>query len=147
MEKMTAVPVLVVSLFLSSSVLAHSGPGNSGMMGQEQMPMHGQMNGGMMSDEDFDEMHEQMEKMEALMEKILNTKDPKEYQKLMLEHRRYMEKGMYMMGDGMMYGGKYDGQPNGDQEQRLHRLEERLSVMQMMMQQIMEHGFEREKRP
>jgi periplasmic protein CpxP/Spy len=100
-------------------------------------------------------MEEQMKKMRQQMEKIQATTDPRERQKLMEEHMQSMREGMKTMRGmggnkmGMMDkdkpmmedGGKEkDGKPMGMMMMKRHKMmEDRLDMMQMMMEQMMEH--------
>ena len=93
-------------------------------------------------------MQARMQEMQALMERIRNTSDPAERQRLMDEHMRAMHDGMAMMGrmmDGQ--GGQARGAecPRNDSECRMRQMQgeqrmmgERMGVMQMMMQQMMD---------
>ena len=111
----------------------------------------------MAGEKKMEKMQEQMKKMHDQMEKIHATKDPQERQKLMEEHMQSMRDGMKamrgmgggkmgMMGkkkDGPMMedGGKEkDGKPMGMMMMKRHKMmENRLDMMQMMMEQMMEH--------
>jgi len=84
--------------------------------------------------------------MQALMERMRNTQDPAERQRLMAEHMRLMNEGMSMMGP--MMSGPVSGQPCADNDMtcRMQRMQQqqgimgqRMGMMQMMMQQMMEH--------
>lgn len=93
-----------------------------------------------------DQMEAHLKEMEALMEKMHQTKDPKERQRLMQEHRKEMqalhtqmrstrdEMRMGMMGGGMRGGGPM---PEGE-KMRQHLIEKRLDMMDMMMDMMME---------
>ena len=102
-----------------------------------------------------------MEKMQQQMEKIQATTDPKERQKLMQEHMQSMQENMkamrgmggpMMMGSGqpggMMMGdkkggktmrGKKGGMAMGDMMKHHDMMEKRMDMMQMMMEQMMQH--------
>ena len=84
---------------------------------------------------DMGKMQEQMKQMQAQMEKIRATSDPKERQRLLAEHMKAMHEGMGMM-QGMMGGGMGMGMGPGP---RADAMEKRMDMMQMMMQQMMEH--------
>lgn len=79
-------------------------------------------------------MQEHMLQMQQQMEKIQNSKDPAEKDKLMQEHMlamlAHMKMMQGMMSSGMMMGG---GMPPQMMEQRLKTMEQRLDQMQMMI--------------
>ncbi len=93
-----------------------------------------------------------MKKMMAQMDKIHETKDPKERQHLMDEHMQMMRdtmKEMRGMGGPMM--GAMDGKERAVSSEkpearpvgvsntlRIDRMERRLDMMQMMMEQMMD---------
>jgi hypothetical protein len=93
-----------------------------------------------------EQMTEHMRSMQEQMDKIRQTTDASERQKLLAEHMAAMQEGMKtmqgtgggmmmgMMGGGAMAGG---GQPGGAQS--LQMMENRLDMMQVMMAQMMEH--------
>lgn len=97
-------------------------------------------------------MKENSRKMQAQLDKIAKTKDPKERQKLLHEHMQTMRanmmlgKGMMtgmmgcpmMEGDmGMMGGGMMGSGPGSDaMMQRMNQMEKRMDMMQMMMEQM-----------
>ena len=91
------------------------------------------------------QMLEHMKEMQSLMDKIRQTTDPNERQKLMAEHMKRMQEGMEMMRAmgggmmGMMHGGASAGMtgPRGGQSPEM--LERRMDMMQMMMEQMMQH--------
>jgi len=103
---------------------------------------------------DVGHMQARMQEMQALMERIRNTSDPQERQRLMTEHMQAMHEGMTMMGR-MMGGGMMGGPGAGagsrgecaqnDTECRMRQMQdeqrmmgERMGMMQMMMQQMMD---------
>ena len=93
-----------------------------------------------------DQMEAHLKEMQALMEKMHQTKDPKERQRLMQEHQQQMqalhkemrstrgEMRMGMMGGGMRGGGPT---PEGE-KMRQHLIEKRLDMMDMMMDMMMQ---------
>jgi hypothetical protein len=93
------------------------------------------------------QMMNRMKEMQAHMEKIRQTTDPNERQKLMAEHMKSMQEGMQMMrgaGGGMMgmMGGAAGGGmmgPRGGGGQSPQMMERRMDMMQMMMEQMMQH--------
>ena len=105
----------------------------------------------------MDKMQEKMKTMQEQMGKIHAAKDPQERKKLMKEHMQSMQEGMKMMG-GMgagMRGGDMMAKARKDQAESMtdvgdgmemcmmmkkHKsVEARLDMMQMMMEQMMEH--------
>ena len=105
----------------------------------------------------MDKMQEKMKTMQEQMGKIHAAKDPQERKKLMKEHMQSMQEGMKMMG-GMgagMRGGDMMAKARKDQAESMtdvgdgmemcmmmkkHKsVEARLDIMQMMMEQMMEH--------
>jgi hypothetical protein len=91
-----------------------------------------------------DEMEKHLKDMQALMDKMHSTSDPKERRKLMDQHAkemREMMKGMRSSSDemkmGMMSGGPKSGAPMPEGEKlRQHLLEKRIDMMNMMMDQM-----------
>jgi hypothetical protein len=106
--------------------------------------------------------------MQQQMDRIRQTKDPKERQKLLQEHMQSMQEGMSMMrgmggpmmmgmmggqkdamGPGMMGGGQKGGMGPGmmgggpmagmDPKQQQEFTQRRMDMMQMMMEQMMQH--------
>jgi hypothetical protein len=106
------------------------------------------------------QMQESMKAMQAQMDRIHKTTDGKERQKLMQEHMQAMQNNMkamrdmggpMMMGDGdcggMMMGGKKGGMADGDMMKRVEMTEERMDMMQMMMEQMMQRDQAMESMP
>jgi hypothetical protein len=106
------------------------------------------------------QMQEKMQAMQAQMDTIRNTTDPKERQKLMQEHMQAMQENMKAMhgmggpmmksGDepgGMMKGGKKSGMAHGDMTKHHEMMEKRMDMMQMMMEQMMQHDQAMESMP
>ncbi len=95
------------------------------------------------------QMVDRLKDMQAQMDKIRQTSDPKEREKLLAEHMKSMEEGMQMMRGmgggtmGMMGGGAGGGMMGGGQRgsggQSPQMLERRMDMMQMMMEQMMQH--------
>ncbi len=99
----------------------------------------------------FEQARQQMKKMLAQMDKIHQTKDPKERQRLMTEHMQTMRdtmQAMHGMGGPMMMdmmGGKGMGDGKGpgaggpgmSPDQRMNMMEDRMDMMQMMMEQML----------
>ena len=97
------------------------------------------------------QMQEKMKAMQAQMNTIRSTTDPKERQQLMQEHMQAMQENMKMMrgmGGPMMMGGqKGGGIMGGDPKQRQEMMEKRMDMMQMMMEQMMQHDQMMESMP
>jgi hypothetical protein len=93
-----------------------------------------------------DQLEAHLTEMQALMDKLHQTKDPKERQRLLEEHRKQMqalhkkmrstrdEMRMGMMGGGMRGGGPV---PEGERT-RQHLIEKRLDMMDLMMDMMMQ---------
>lgn len=96
------------------------------------------------------QVQEKMKAMQAQMDKIRDTTDPKERQKLMREHMQAMQenmKAMHGMGGPMMMDaqkgrgmmdGKKGGMKDGDMMKHHEMMERRMDMMQMMMEQMMQ---------
>lgn len=95
------------------------------MQGQGGMMHHQMMNG------DWQAHYKQMQ---AIMDQITNTKDPKERDQLMYKHMEQMHQGMGMMQGmmGMMMGG--DGQMMGNNAQMMEDNRSSKSNNSQMMQ-------------
>jgi hypothetical protein len=106
---------------------------------------------GMDMNKNMGQMQEKMKAMQAQMDTIRNTTDPKARQKLMREHMQAMQENMAMMrgmGGPMMMGGqKSSGMMGGDPKQRQEMMEKRMDMMQMMMEQMMQHDQAMESMP
>ena len=102
-------------------------------------------------DKHMSRMQEKMKAMQAQMDRIHKTTDPKERQKLMQEHMQAMQENMKAMkgmggpmmkggGEhaGMMMDGKKGGMKDGDMMKRHAMMEKRMDMMQMMMEQMMQ---------
>ncbi|MBI5910068.1 MAG: hypothetical protein HY848_08960 [Betaproteobacteria bacterium] len=110
-------------------------------------------------DKHMPQMQENMKKMQQQMEKLRATTDPKERQKLMQEHMQTMlenMKAMRGMGGPMMMGGAQPGgtakdghkhAAGGDMMQHHATMEKRMDMMQMMMEQMMQHDQAMESMP
>ncbi len=104
-------------------------------------------------DKRMQQMQEHMKQMHAQMEKLQKTTDPKERQKLMEEHMKAMREHMSMMRDlggchmmgGQAAGGRADASMGCgavhavDPKRRQEMMEGRMDMMQMMMEQMMQH--------
>ena len=109
------------------------------------------------SEENWDRYTEQwqqrMNTMHEQMDRINQTKDPKERQRLLEEHWKTMDEQMsdMRMMEGMMGGmmggmhGRRGDQGHGsmhmmDPDQRDRYMQDRMDMMQMMMEQMMQHN-------
>jgi len=112
------------------------------------------LNADMNKDRDMDvsRMHARMQVMQAQMDTIRNSTDPAQRQTLMQEHMQTMQENMKTMRamggpmmkdggghDGMMMGGKKDGMTGGDMMTRHAMMEQHMDMMQMTMEQMMQH--------
>jgi len=109
----------------------------------------------------MEKMQERMKKMQEQMEKIHSAKNPQERKKLMQEHMQSMQEGMKMMGrmgggmkggdmmakakkdqgESMMEdgGGDKGGMMGGMMMKKHKKMEDRMDMLQMMMEQLIEH--------
>jgi len=142
---------LLAAIFVVSSlsvVHAQTAGGQSATPSPQASP-GGQMMGG-----DVQSIENAMQKMQEEMAKISATSDSAERQKLIAEHMLTMRGAMGTMmkmggpGTGMMLGGgmmRSDrGQPSAaqgadDAGGRMNMMEQRVGMMQMMMDQMMQH--------
>ena len=94
-------------------------------------------------DKHMGKMQENMKAMQAQMDKIHKTTDPKERQKLMQAHMTAMQENMKAMrgmgGPMMKGGGEHGGMKDGDMMKRHEMMANRMDMMQMMMEQMMQH--------
>ena len=109
---------------------------------------------------DMGQMRDNMKKMREQMDKMQKTTDPKERQKLMQAHMQTMMesmKTMHSMGGPMMMGGgqhggmamgdKTAGMKDGDMMKHHEMMGNRVDMMQMMMEQMMQHEHAMESMP
>ena len=94
---------------------------------------------------------QQMQKMQDEMRRIRATTDPAERRRLMDEHMKSMQQMMPMMsqmgGMGAMGGmGGGPGPGPGNPEQRMQMMEMRMDMMHKMMDQMLQHESEAEKK-
>ncbi len=112
-----------------------------------------------------DEAGKQLTKAQALMQRIEQTRDPAERQRLMQEHLQAMREGMGMMrgmgvmGAGMMMGqgpagsgkgmsgDKAGGMMGCDMMAGHAMMEKRIDMMQQMMEQMLRRDAAREAMP
>lgn len=157
--------VLVAALAIAyGNVLAEEAhhPDNAAISQSTSM---GMMSGGaMMDDKMMERMQENMQKMQAQMKEIHDTKDDDTRDRLMNEHMQAMDEGMGMMrgmGGDMMQGMKNGGvqqrkgmeggmmknaksvkddmaPKSSDMMERMGMMEKRMDMMQMMMEQQLE---------
>ena len=103
------------------------------------------MQGGMMMDQEhMMEMHEHMQEMQKIMADIKQESDPNKHHTLMQKHMESMLQGMGMMK------GKYEMKDQIDMSSmpmkgRMGMMEKRMNMMQMMMDQMMQHKAEEKK--
>jgi len=113
---------------------------------------------GMDMGQQMSQMQQNVTAMQAQMDQIRATTDPKERRKLMQAHMQAMQDNMTAMsgmGGPMKKGGQAggmamgDGKPmaGGDMMQRHQMMENRMSMMQMMMEQMLQHQQAMESMP
>ncbi|KKX57822.1 MULTISPECIES: hypothetical protein [Pseudomonas] len=106
-------------------------------------------------DKQMAQAQETFKKMQAQMEKIQQTQDPQQRQKLLQEHWNTMQNGMSMMngmwgpgmmGNGRMMGGKhmmgwqdYSNLTPEQKSQRQYMMDRYTGMQQMMMDNMMRH--------
>ena len=106
------------------------------------------------------QMQDNMKKMQQQMEKIRATTDPKERQQMMQEHMQAMQanmKSMHGMGGPMMMGAdqadamkmpsKKGAMSQADMMKGHTMMEQRMDMMQMMMEQMMQRDQVMESMP
>lgn len=135
--------------------------GNAAIAGESRMESSARH-----TPEAMEQMQERMQAMHEQMQRIHETKDPEERQRLMHEHMKSMHEGMTMMGrmrgdtaptGGMGSAGmarhEYSQQCKDDDagclrmqamQRRQEQMRERMDMMGMMMEQMMEHQMSRE---
>lgn len=104
-------------------------------------------------------MQQNMTAMQAQMQQIRATTDPKERHKLLQAHMQAMQDNMTAMsgmGGPMMMAGRPPGgmamgdskpMAGGDMMQRHQMMENRMGMMQMMMEQMLQHQQAMESMP
>jgi hypothetical protein len=107
------------------------------------------------------QMQDHMKKMQDIMARLQKATDPAERKKLMEEHTKAMQEGMQtmrgmgggmmqgMMGGGMMGQAPKDGvaKPGMGGPMSPEGMGRRMDMMQMMMEQMMEHQKAQESAP
>lgn len=95
------------------------------------------------SEQQFDAVYQHLKRMLAQMERIKAAKDPQERQRLLQEHRQAMRDGAMALrrmdcteGNGMECQRR--SMPRGGHD-RMGMMERRMDMMQMMMEQMIEH--------
>lgn len=159
--KNTALAVLLVAASLSPAwaLAADPTPAKSATpQAQQQTPDIAEF------DKRMAQAQENLQKMQAQMEKIRQTQDPKERQKLLQEHWNTMQGSMgmmhgmgmgmwgggmmggHMMGGGNMMGGghmmgwsDYSNLPPEQKAQRQYMMDRYMGMQQMMMDHMMWH--------
>ena len=84
----------------------------------------------------IEQMKQNLHSMESQIERIANAKSDAERRAAMAEHMATMRAQMEMMSGGGMMDACPMGGPGiaGDMGQRMHQMEQRMDMMQMMMQ-------------
>jgi len=93
-------------------------------------------------DTQMPQMLENMKKMQTQMEEIRKTTDSKERRKLLQDHMQNMQKGMNLMqgvGGPTMMRMLGDKPGTSDPKQQQEMMAWRMDMMQMMMEQMMQH--------
>ncbi|MGK0249247.1 MAG: protein CpxP [Oleispira sp.] len=126
----TIAKALMLTSLITLPVYADSHNGNDNMPMSKMAPMSAEMMMG---------MNKQMEKIHETMQTIMNESDAEKRQALLNEHMTFMQEGMMMMNKNMGMGMGMGMGRNGAMDNRLHRMEQGMNMMQMMMTQMMEH--------
>ena len=115
------------------------------------------MSMGMMDEGKMENMQQHMSKMNTLLEEVKSETDPEKRQELLHKHAQSMEDMMTMMRGDNKGMGHSMGKNNMDKmdkmkkskamppEQNMEMMEERLMMMQQMMEQVMGHTVEESK--
>lgn len=136
----TMISAVVIATAMASPVFAE----NAHDHGDKNQGANSGMMMGMMNHDQMMAMHEHMQKMQKTMAKIKAETDPEKRQQLMDEHMHTMKEGMQIMnmGNGMKGGKQMDKM---DMTKRMDMMEKHMGMMQMMMEQMMEHQSETNK--
>ena len=134
----------VTALFAASTLIAcnTAPPMAMGSASAQGTGAPGQM--GKMGAMDTSKMDAQMKKMRETHEKMVAAKTSEERNMLMAEHMKTMQDGMQMMGGmgGMGGGGQGDMKGmsgmSGDMGAPLQMMDKRMSMMESMMQMMMD---------
>ena len=137
----TLITAIAISAALSAPVFAsgdheeHKGKSMSGAEIQESKVNHREMM----------EMHTQ--KMEKLMAELKKENDPEKHQKLMEEHTKSMQDAMHMMNSNMRGKHGMTGQMKMPSMQQMDMMEDRMDMVQTLMEQMMESKTQNRKTP
>ena len=143
-------------MVLSSAAFAAAAQQPDG--GQDSHATPPQRSADQMQQMQMQQMETRMQAMRTLMERIQNTEDPEERQRLLDEHATSMQQGMMMMGEmmrgqggGPMQGGQC---AQNDTQCRMQGMQgqqrmmgHHMGMMQMMMEQMMGQMMQREAQP
>lgn len=143
-----------LAIILSLALLTATGAQAAGMddgMKQGGMGMGNQSGGMGMGGQGMGMgMQNRFQQMNKLMEQAHNTRDAEQHYELMQQHMNEMMEGMNMMrgmGGGMGPGsgmgqGNNTGSGASDMNQRYQYMEQRMDMMQNMMDQLIRHQRE-----
>ena len=104
-----------------------------------------------MSEEQTSKMQEHMKEMDTLLQQVKEEKDPGKRDAMLDSHAKGMEKMMNLMDGkyhGMRSGKKHKNMMNKgrmDANAKIKVMEERMAMMEEMMQQMMGHTVEKSK--
>ena len=147
MKKFTSLTSFTLITLLAISPLAVVNAQQHG--DKEQMSM------GMMDEAKMEKMQTHMSEMKTVLEKVKKETDPEKRQKMLQEHANKMESMMAMMHGSEMGKGQSMGKHNMDKmkkgmqmsdEQKMEMMENRLMMMEQMMNQMMGHTAEKSKK-
>jgi periplasmic protein CpxP/Spy len=153
MKKASLFIVMLSFAFASAAQQPNGDRGGAATPPQSQQDQQMQM-----QMQQMQQMEGRMQAMRALMERIQNTKDPEERQRLLDEHAQSMQQGMMTMG--RMMPGPGGGQRQGEQcaetdaacqmqrmQDQQQMMGQHMGMMRMMMEQMMGQMVQREAQP
>jgi len=144
----TLIRTALISAAFALPVLAAEGAQSGGMMGGKgMMNGNGMMGGGMMNQEQMAGMHQRMQEMQTVMNKIREETDPAKRKQLMQEHMQMMQGAMQTMNSHMGNQNLSEGKPmdTGNMQKCIDMMQQRMNMMQSMMGQMVEHNAEEQK--
>jgi periplasmic protein CpxP/Spy len=93
-------------------------------------------------------MHPKMQEMSALMQQIVLEDNQEKREVLMAEHMKKMQENMQLMDKSMpLQSTDAEDQQIVPIDERINVLEGRIYMMQIMMDQMMNHNAQREMKP
>lgn len=121
---------ILFAVLLSAQVNAAAEQGKS-------MPPDTMM--GFLNHEQMTKMHDHVEEMQAAIQALKKEKDPAKRKELMQKHMDNMNDSMKMLGGAMMGTTGNSRISSMSMDERMNMMQGQLGMMQMMMEQMMEH--------